>query len=100
MSEKQISLTDIPEILTRHDQQIQELLIKIESLTKEPEKPITIYEASRFLNKEVQTLYGLTSKRKIPFHKNGRELSFFKSELVEWLKGSRNYHLKEFLVTN
>src|SRR5688572_24351294 len=102
MSEKQITVSEIPDILQRHEQQIQELLKKIETLSTEPEKPLTVYEAARFLNKEVQTIYGLTSKRKIPFHKNGRELSFFKSELVDWLKTSRskNFQLKEFLVIN
>jgi excisionase family DNA binding protein len=88
MNEAQITIAEIPAILSRHEQQITELLNKIENLSQEPEKPITVYEAARFLNKEVQTLYGLTSRRKIPFHKNGRELSFFKSELVEWLKKS------------
>jgi excisionase family DNA binding protein len=102
MIRPQINFADIPEMLFRHEQQIQELLKKIETLSTEPEKPMTVYEAARFLNKEVQTIYGLTSKRKIPFHKNGRELSFFKSELVEWLKTSRsaNHQLKQFLVSN
>ena len=94
-----MQITDLPAIISKHEEQIQFLLKKIETLQSEPEKPITIYEAARFLNKEVQTIYGLTSKRKIPFHKNGRELSFFKSELVEWLKNSRpKFHdLKKYL---
>lgn len=94
-----MQITDIPAILQKHEEQIQQLQSKIENLQSEPEKPITIYEAARFLNKEVQTIYGLTSKRKIPFHKNGRELSFFKSELVEWLKksGPKFPELKKFL---
>lgn len=99
MSEQQISITEIPVILAKHDQLIQELLKKFESLSAEPEKPITVYEAARFINKEVQTIYGLTSRKKIPFHKNGRELSFFKSELVAWLKSSEKQFsgLKRFL---
>ena len=82
----QVSIADLPEILNKHEQQIAELTARINNFRQEPEKPITVYEAAKFLNKEVQTIYGLTSKRQIPFHKNGRELSFFKSELVEWLK--------------
>jgi len=99
MIEKQITIAEVPGILARHEQQIQELLKKIETLSAEPEKPITVYECARFLNKEIQTIYGLTSKRKIPFHKNGRELSFFKSELVEWLKKNRskNFELIQLL---
>lgn len=93
MEEKQINLNELPGILVRHEHQIQELQNIIDKLTAEPEKPITVYEAARFLNKEVQTIYGLTSKRKIPFHKIGRELSFFKSELAAWIKsnGKNNF---------
>jgi excisionase family DNA binding protein len=97
--EAQITLNEIPEILARHEKQIQELLNRIGQLQTEPEKPLTVFEAATFLNKEAQTIYGLVSKRKIPFCKNGRELAFFKSELVLWLKGSRskNQELNKWL---
>jgi excisionase family DNA binding protein len=94
-----ISIVEVPEILARHEQHIQDLQKRIESLSAEPEKPITVYEAARFTNKAVQTLYGLVSARKIPFHKNGKQLSFFKSELVNWIKNSRskNFELMQYL---
>lgn len=35
-----------------------------------------------------QTVYGWTSARKIPFHKQGKSIMFKKSEIDAWLEGS------------
>lgn len=50
------------------------------------EKPLTIDEASDFLNIPKQTLYQFTSTDKIPFTKVGKRLLFLKKDLIEWLK--------------
>jgi excisionase family DNA binding protein len=54
-----------------------------------PEQPIKIKAASAFLGIPVSTIYGLTSRREIPFYKKGKELLFLKSELIEWVKAGR-----------
>ena len=54
----------------------------------EDEFPIGIKEASKILDKAPQTLYGLVNRRKIPFHKKGRKLYFFKSEILQWIRNS------------
>ena len=38
-----------------------------------------------------QTVYGWTSARKIPFHKQGKSIMFKKSEIDAWLEGC-TYH--------
>lgn len=38
-----------------------------------------------------QTVYGWTSARKIPFHKQGKSIMFKKSEIDVWLEGC-TYH--------
>lgn len=51
---------------------------------KEP-KLMTIQEASSFLSLSKQTLYGLTSRNQIPFHKKGKKLYFLDQELKDWI---------------
>ena len=57
------------------------------------EKPLNIEEASAFLNRSVPSIYNLTSRREIPFHKKGKHLSFYKSELNDWVKEGRQLTL-------
>ena len=47
---------------------------------------MSITEAANFLNCSIPTIYNKVSKRKIPFHKQGKRLYFSKSELVKWVK--------------
>jgi excisionase family DNA binding protein len=55
------------------------------------EAPIDIEEAAQFIKKEVPTIYTLVQKRKIPSHRQGKKLYFFKTELVEWIKAGDSY---------
>lgn len=59
---------------------------------KSNEEPsfLNLNEASVFLNLANQTIYGLTSKREIPFFKRGKKLYFRESDLVAWLEKGRN----------
>ena len=47
--------------------------------------PIGMTEASKLLGKSPSTIYDMTSKRKIPFHKRGNKLYFFQDELLNWI---------------
>lgn len=47
--------------------------------------PIGMTEASQLLGKSPSTIYEMTSKRKIPFHKRGNKLYFFQDELLKWI---------------
>lgn len=46
---------------------------------------LTIHEACAFLSLAPQTIYGLTSRKKIPHYKSGKKIYFIKKELIEWL---------------
>lgn len=52
-------------------------------------------EASKLLRIAKQTLYTLTSKRKIPFYKNGKKILFSRKELEEWLAKSKHEDHRE-----
>lgn len=64
----------------------EELAVAMRGSTASNDDPIGINEAEKFLGLKKQTVYGLVSKRQIPFHKKCSKLFFIKSELLSWLK--------------
>ena len=64
----------------------------------EEEGFLTVDEAANYLHISVHTLYGMTSKNKIPYHKPGKKLYFLRSELEDWVASGRrstNEELKQ-----
>lgn len=59
------------------------------------DKPLTIDETSVFLNIPKATLYAYTSTRKIPYHKMGKKILFFKAELLAWIEEGKKKTKKE-----
>ena len=60
-----------------------------------PDKFLTIHEAADFLNLSVNTIYGLTSRRAIPFMKTGKKLIFSEKSLIEHIKNTRQKTVAE-----
>lgn len=50
--------------------------------------PIDIEALSQFLGKSKPAIYGMVHRKQIPFHKTGRKLYFFKSEILDWVKST------------
>ena len=48
-----------------------------------------IDDCAKWIKRSSSTIYKLTSKKRIPFLKNGKRLLFNKSEVLEWLKKDR-----------
>jgi excisionase family DNA binding protein len=63
---------------------IRKLLEDSES-TSQAKTILNVSEAASYLNLARQTIYGLTSKRLIPFMKTGKKLYFQKGDLDQWL---------------
>lgn len=59
------------------------------------DKPLTLEEASAFLRKPKSTIYQLTSTRQIPFSKMGKQLLFFKKDLLKWIEDGKKKTQKE-----
>ena len=59
------------------------------------DQPLNIEEAAAFVRKPVSTMYQLTSTRKIPFNKIGRQLLFFKKDLLSWIEESKKKTQKQ-----
>jgi excisionase family DNA binding protein len=81
-------IRDIPVLFENITNEIASLKQQLADLKKVEivEQPIGLKEAAEFLRVAEQTLYQWVSKRKIPFHKQGGILLFYKSELNERIK--------------
>lgn len=69
-----------------------ELLIK-----KQDSDPLSIQEASKFLNLSVATIYSKISRGELPVNKRGKKLYFLKEELFEYIKAGRRPSNSEIL---
>jgi excisionase family DNA binding protein len=59
------------------------------------DKPLNIEEAAAFIKKPKSTVYQLTSTRQIPFSKMGKQLLFFKKDLLKWIEDGKKKTQKE-----
>jgi hypothetical protein len=88
-TQQKITFEQLPEAIGVVLSEISELKKLInEKISVEPKKrrPIGIYEASKFIKKEISTIYNLTSTKKIPHHKKGHQLYFFEDELLAYIE--------------
>jgi excisionase family DNA binding protein len=71
--------------------------LKENLLTKpdESNKLFNVKETASFLNLAVQTVYGFTSNRNIPFIKKGKKLYFKKSDLLNWINEGKKESIQE-----
>lgn len=59
------------------------------------DKPLNIEEAAAFTKKPKSTIYQLTSTRQIPFSKMGKQLLFFKKDLLAWIEDGKKKTQKQ-----
>lgn len=74
---------------------IERTFSQIQFFSTQEERPLSVNEAAEFLGIPKNTLYSLTSRRKIPVHKRGKHLFFFKPELTAWVKEGRQKTVSE-----
>ena len=46
-----------------------------------------------------QTIYGWVNENSIPYYKTSKKLTFRKSEIDEWIQGSRRLKTRFFIIT-
>lgn len=56
---------------------------------------LTVQAAAEFLSLSVPTIYGLISKRRIPYMKRSKRCYFSKEDLLNYLKAGRNKTIQE-----
>lgn len=72
-------------------EQITENILKVINPSKTPDEDalISIDETVKIINLSKATIYGLTHRKEIPFHKRGKRLYFIKSEILQWIKSGK-----------
>ena len=84
------SFDGMPESLASLHEKCDTIITLLSSIASGPcdaakYTPIGMTEACKLLGKSPSTIYDMTSKRKIPFHKRGNKLYFFQDELMKWI---------------
>nr|WKN35057.1 helix-turn-helix domain-containing protein [Tunicatimonas sp. TK19036] len=91
----QLSIPEIRQLLRQELENYFESGIPSRVTETESNNLLTVQEAASFLNLAVPTIYGLVSRREIPFSKKGKRLYFLKEELTEWVQTGRKRTVAE-----
>lgn len=75
-------------------QQLQLKNLRVEQ--DQREEVLNTDQAAAYLHIAKQTLYTLTSKRKIPFYKNGKKILFRRGDLDDWLNRGKQNEMTHF----
>ncbi len=77
----------IMERLDRIEKAISDL--KKENTIKTESKAMNISEVAKYLNTNIPSIYGLTSRAEIPHYKIAKKLFFKKEEIDEWINSKK-----------
>ena len=77
----------IMERLDRIENAISDL--KKENTIKTESKAMNVSEVAKYLNSNIPSIYGLTSRAEIPHYKIAKKLFFKKEEIDEWLNSKK-----------
>ena len=81
----------IEQLINVISEKVSENIIK----SMNPSKPsdedvfVCIDETVKMVHLSKATIYGLTHRKEIPFHKRGKRLYFLKSEILDWIKSGK-----------
>jgi excisionase family DNA binding protein len=72
-------------------EQITENILKVINPSKKSDEDafLSIDETAKIINLSKATVYGLTHRKEIPFHKRGKRLYFLESEILQWIKSGK-----------
>jgi excisionase family DNA binding protein len=86
----QITLETLPHHFIKFIRDFESFKESYRQAPQEVEQPVDVDAAKEFLNLEnVQTVYRMVREGRVPFHKKGSRLYFFKSELNAWIKSEK-----------
>ena len=97
---KNLILTTHEELVTLIEQALSKFMEPKNGTASTTSSILSIDEASTYLQIPKGTIYQLTHRREIPFHKVGRSLKFTKKGLDEWLETTRKKTRKEILLNS
>lgn len=100
MDKVKVTFDNLPEMVGYLIGEVSELKSIVVEERQEPQVekeriPIDITAAARLLGKAKPTLYAMAQKRKIPCYKRGKNLYFFKDELLDWIVSGKKKTILE-----
>lgn len=96
MSDKQLTIEQMPQVLASLEQKVDRLVDLVKDLTSsrgnEPDQWFDVdgLRAYHPDHPARKTIYDWVTLRRVPYHKDGKRLRFLKSEIDAWLAGG--YH--------
>ncbi|WP_035483858.1 helix-turn-helix transcriptional regulator [Gaetbulibacter saemankumensis] len=81
--------------LKQGQSELKDLILNKDTSQPQPEAPIQLDDVVPLTGKTKTTIYGYVQKNKIPHHKIGNRLYFFKSEIIDWIKTGKRKTLRE-----
>lgn len=80
--------------------QITENILKAINPSKPSDEDVfmSIDETVKIINLSKATIYGLTHRKEIPFHKRGKRLYFLKSEILQWIQSGKQESKSELEI--
>lgn len=104
MNTNVLSFENLPQAVSLLLEKVDSLALLLENKSNIPNavsnKPLSIQEAAKFLKLSVPTIYGMVSRREIPFSKLGKRLYFSESELSDWIQSGRKSTRSEMLTSS
>lgn len=104
MEEIKINFENLPQAVSQLIDKVDKLTTLLESTSSNPNavsaKPLSIQEAAKYLKLSVPTIYGMVSRREIPFSKLGKRLYFSEISLNEWIQTGRKSTRSEMLTSD
>lgn len=101
MDSAKINFENLPQAVSLLLEKVDSLTMLLENKSNNSNtvsnKPLSIQETAKFLKLSVPTIYGMVSRREIPFSKLGKRLYFSESELSEWIQTGRKSTRAEML---
>lgn len=92
-----ITFENLPVAVEELKQKLDQLLTRFDSIVVKPNQKednhvlLNLSEAATLLGKANSTIYCMTSDGRIPYHKTGNKLYFFKDELMKWIESGGLY---------
>lgn len=86
-----LTFDQLPKAVSELNEKLDKLISLQDQPKEEPDKYLSLNQLINYLPEKParQTVYGWVNSRKIPYHKEGKQLLFRKSEIDQWLRNGR-----------
>lgn len=86
-----LSFDQLPEEVAKLHEKLDSIMARLNEAEGKPQcgaepELLSATEVAKLLDKSVSTVYAMTSEKRIPFHKRGNKLYFFKNEVLKWIE--------------